>query len=577
MARVVGIDLGTTNSCISFMDGSEPRIIPNDRGNNLTPSVVAFMQNGDVLVGEAAKNQSVINRKRTILSVKRAMGSSRKFRVGHRDFSPVEISSYILKKLKIDAEIFLGMEVTGAVISVPAYFNERQRRATREAGRLASFEVKRIINEPTATALAYGLKGGRKVLIYDLGGGTFDITVLELVGNVINVLSTMGNNHLGGVDFDNLLLQKVLEQFHDEREFESPLTEEHDPMLFQMLKEETEKAKIELSSRESAAIAIPFIQSRSKLQHITCQLRRKDFENLISELVEQTLELTERAIKDAGLTVGSIDTYILSGGSSRIPLIKKKLASLLGAEKGLATDSLPAGGRKQQVRIRTNPDESVAMGAALQGALIHGEKKGIILKDITPLALGVEVDGGGFIPLIKRNSPVPSSAQRNFTTIADNQRSVEVHILQGNSPRAKLNNSLGSFLLSGIRGISKGKPRIKVAFNLDADGILQVTALDPDTNLKQSLLLFQENEQKGEQQDSSFSQIADLKNRIKSLIDSICSFPGLVGDKIFAVEIDEITARAKQALITGSSVELNESRIALEMINKYIEVEYERV
>ncbi|HEB11104.1 MAG TPA: molecular chaperone DnaK, partial [Spirochaetales bacterium] len=300
MARVVGIDLGTTNSCVSFMDGSEPRIIPNDRGNNLTPSVVAFTQSGDILVGEAAKNQAVLNRERTIMSVKRAMGSHRKFRVDHRDFSPVDISSYILKKLKRDAEAFLGMEVHGAVISVPAYFNERQRRATREAGRLAGFEVKRIINEPTATALAYGLQSETRVLIYDLGGGTFDITVLAREGNALKVLSTRGNNNLGGMDFDNLLLQKVLKQLYDERGFAPSLLAGQDLMFLQMLKQETEKAKIELSSRECTTIAIPFVQSGVKLNHISCQLRRRDFEALISDLVDQTLELTMRAIKDAG-------------------------------------------------------------------------------------------------------------------------------------------------------------------------------------------------------------------------------------------------------------------------------------
>jgi molecular chaperone DnaK len=564
------------------MDGSEPRIIPNNRGNNLTPSVVSFTQSGDILVGEAAKNQAVINRKRTILSVKRAMGSDRKFRMDHRDFSPVDISSYILKKLKRDAEVFLGMEVHGAVISVPAYFNERQRRATKEAGRLAGFEVKRLINEPTATALAYGLQSERNVLIYDLGGGTFDITVLAREGNALNVLSTRGNNNLGGMDFDNLLLQKVLKQFYDESGFAPSLVEGKDLMFLQMLKEETEKAKIELSGRECATIAIPFVQSGDQLKHISCQLRRRDFEALISDLVDQTLELTMRAIKDAGLTIRSIDTYILSGGSSRIPLIKNRLASLLGAEKGLAADSLPAGGQKRQVRIRSNPDESVAMGAALQSALINGESKTIILKDVTPLALGVEVDGGSFIPLIKRNSPVPVSAKKNFTTIADNQRSVEVHILQGNSPKAIRNHSLGSFLLSGIREVGKGKPRIEVSFNMDVDGILQVTAHDPDTGSEKSVVLAQGNEQDYDQQGNPFSTITGLKKRINFLIRRISCLTGLAGDRIFAVEIKEITNRANQALISGSSVELSECRIALErilgdleIISKYLETESE--
>lgn len=582
MARVVGIDLGTTNSCVSFMDGSEPRIIPNDRGNNLTPSVVAFTQSGDILVGEAAKNQAVLNRERTIISVKRAMGSDRKFRVDHRDFSPVDISSYILKKLKRDAEAFLGMEVHGAVISVPAYFNERQRRATREAGRLAGFEVKRIINEPTATALAYGLQSEMRVLVYDLGGGTFDITVLAREGNALKVLSTRGNNNLGGMDFDNLLLQKVLKQLYDERGFAPSLLAGQDLMFLQMLKQETEKAKIELSSRECTTIAIPFVQSGVKLNHISCQLRRRDFEALISDLVDQTLELTMRAIKDAGLTVRSIDTYILSGGSSRIPLIKTRLASLLGAEKGLAADSLPAGGQKRQIRIRTNPDESVAMGAALQGALINGKSKTLILKDITPLALGIEVDGGSFIPLIKRNSPVPVSVKRDFTTIANNQTSVEVHILQGNSPKAIRNHSLGRFLLSGIREVGKGKPRIEVSFEMDVDGILQVTAHDPDTGSEESVVLAQGNEQGCDQQDNSFSAITDLKKRINFSIHRISRLIGLSRDRIFAVEIKEITARANQALLSGSSVELNKCRIALEkilgdleMISKYLETESE--
>lgn len=580
LGKVVGIDLGTTNSCVSFMDGSEPHIIPNDRGNNLTPSVVAFAQSGDILVGEAAKNQAVINRERTILSVKRAMGSDRKYRVDRMDFSPIDISSYILKKLKKDAEAFLGMEAPGAVISVPAYFNERQRRATREAGRLAGFEVKRIINEPTATALAYGLQSEKNVLIYDLGGGTFDITVLARKGNTLKVLSTRGNNNLGGMDFDNLLLQKILKQFYDERGFDPSLLEGQDLMFLQMLKEETEKAKIELSSHEYATITIPFAQSEDQLKHISCQLRRKDFEALISDLVDQTLELTMRAITDAGLTVRSIDTYILSGGSSRIPLIKNRLASLLGAEKRLAADNLCAGGQQRRVRIRMNSDESVAMGAALQGALINGESKNISLKDITPLALGVEVNGGRFIPLIKRNSPVPVSSRRNFTTIADNQTLVEVHILQGNSPKAIRNHSLGRFMLSGIREAGKGKPRIEVFFNMDVDGILQVTAHDPDTGSEKSVVLTQGNEQSCDQQDNPLFAIVGLKNRMNFLIHRISCFMGSSSDRIFTMEIKEITARANQTLVSGSSEELNECRIALErilgdleVINKYLETE----
>jgi molecular chaperone DnaK len=549
MGKNVGIDFGTTNSAIAFMDGDVPKIIPNDRGNRITPSVVAFSPEGEVMVGEAAKNQAVVNAERTVLAVKRQMGENRSFTIGNHLYSPEELASYILKKLKTDAEQYLGQVVENAVITVPAYFTENQRRAIKKAGSLAGLTVKKIINEPTAAALAYGYgkDDSSTILVYDLGGGTFDVTCLKKEGGVFNVKASSGNNTLGGIDFDDRILQKVVKRFNKESNSDC----KSDPMLMQQLKEQVERAKIEISSRETTLIALPFIGGQGKPVHLTYELRREDFSTLINDLVFTTLECTRKTLKEAGLTTEDLDTLILAGGSSRIPLIQSSL------EKELSL--IP--------EHRVNPDEIVALGAAVQASLIEEKNEKVVLNDVTPFSLGVEIEKGKYMRVLRKNTRIPAQEKMVFTTIADNQASVEIHVLQGEKKTALENVSLGRFLLSGIRKGKKGEPHIEVQFSIDSDGILNVTARDKDTRVEQKVTIAgSENE---DNPGNIGSDEQALKERLASLLSRIDSMVGRAGpavDMAFREEIDEIRGKTKKAIKDNNRSSMRECQIALETL-----------
>lgn len=473
LGRVVGIDFGTTYSAIAFMEGNKPEIIPNKRGRRVTPSVVAFSKSGEILIGEPAKNQAILNPERTISSIKRYMGSDYRVEIEGRVFRPQDIAALIIRKLKEDAEEFLGESIKEAVITVPAYFSDAQRQATKEAGELAGLKVLRIINEPTAAALAYGLGKGNydkelKILVFDLGGGTFDVSILEIAEGVFEVKATSGDNRLGGDDFDERIIEYLIERFKKE----TGIDLSGDRMALQKLKEESERAKIELSEVYETEINIPFIAADEQgPKHLSCVLKRDLFEGFIKDLVDRVEEPVLRALDDAKLSPKDIDQILLVGGSTRVPLVQRKVKELLGKE--------PLRG--------VNPDECVALGAAIQAGMIKGEVTGIVLVDVTPLSLGVETVGGIFTKIIERNTPIPTSASRIFTTVSDNQSTVEIHVLQGERPLAEENISLGRFQLSGIRPAPKGVPRIEVTFSIDVNGIVHVKAKDLDTGKEQKI------------------------------------------------------------------------------------------
>lgn len=520
MEKILGIDLGTTNSVMAILEHSEPVVIPNNRGDRLMASVVAYTKNEEILVGKSAKNQSIVNSDRTIASIKRKMGTQDSITIGNKTLTPQEISAKILGKLKEDAEGYYGEEIKKAVITVPAYFNDNQRQATKDAGRLAGLEVVRIINEPTAAALAYGFNSNDEkiVLVYDLGGGTFDVSILEIGSGVFEVKATCGNNNLGGDDFDNALLELILNQYQENE----GINLRDDKMALQKLKDEVEKVKIELSESNEAEINIPFISADEKgPKHLNIPIKRNDFEDLISDYIEETIRLTDKAIKDAGLTNEDIDNVILVGGSTRIPMVQKQVSELLG----------------KPITKGINPDEVVALGASIQAAIIKGEATGIVLVDVTPLSLGIEIEGGIFIPIIERNTTIPVTANKLFTTIADNQKSVEIHVLQGERTKCSENISLGRFHLNGIRRAKKGEPRIEVTFSIDVDGIVSVSARDLDTNANQEITI------------TNSTNLTE--ERIKELIE----------DAKKNKETDEkyIKIQKKQALIEQKSVLLKEN------------------
>lgn len=473
MEKILGIDLGTTNSVMAILDHDEPIVIPNKRGDRLTPSVVAFTKNNETLVGKAAKNQAIINSDRTISSIKRDMGSARQIEIGNKKYSPQEISALILSELKKDAEEYLGDTINKAVITVPAYFNDNQRQATKDAGKIAGLEVMRIINEPTAASLFNGLNDSEEqnVLVYDLGGGTFDVSILEIAEGVFQVKATCGNNKLGGDDFDEALLKLILHRYKEEEGIDLS----NDKMAIQKLREEVEKAKIELSEVNMVEINIPFISAdQSGPKHLNLSIKRSDFEELIDEYIEETINLTKKAVEDADLAINDISKVLLVGGSTRIPKVQFEVAKLLGDEKVLKN---------------FNPDEIVALGAAIQAGIIAGEKKGVVLVDVTPLSLGIEIEGGIFTPIIERNTSIPTTQTKLFTTVANNQKSVEIHVLQGERTRACENISLGKFQLNGIRNAEKGEPRIEVTFGVDVDGIVNVSAKDLDTDAEHHITI----------------------------------------------------------------------------------------
>ena len=546
MGKIIGIDLGTTNSCVAVMEGGNPTVITNSEGSRTTPSVVAFLKDGERIVGQVAKRQAVTNADRTIISIKREMGTNYKVNIDDKAYTPQEISAMVLSKLKADAESYLGETVTQAVITVPAYFNDSQRQATKDAGKIAGLEVLRIINEPTAAALAYGMSDkDQTILVYDLGGGTFDVSILEIGDGVFEVLSTNGDTRLGGDDFDNRIMQYLVQEFKKTDGVDLST----DKVAMQRLKEAAEKSKIELSTMTTSSINLPFITAdQTGPKHMDITLTKAKFDELTSDLVDKTITCIRNAMRDANVTPSDISEVLLVGGSSRIPAVQEAVKKEMGKEphKGI------------------NPDECVAVGAARQAAVLGGEETGVLLLDVTPLSLGIETMGGVFTKLIERNTTIPASKSQIFSTAADGQTSVEVHVLQGEREMAQYNKTLGRFNLTGIAPAPRGVPQIEVTFDIDANGIVKVSAKDLGTGNEQNITItassnlsdedieraVQEAEKYAEE-DKKRKEEVEIRNNAETLVYQSEKALGELGDKVDAAETEAVKAeieKVKEAL-----------------------------
>ena len=564
MGKIIGIDLGTTNSCVAVYEGGEPIVITNPEGARTTPSVVAFSKTGERMVGQVAKRQAITNPDRTVMSIKREMGSAHKVTIDGKSYTPQEISAMILQKLKADAEAFLGTPVTQAVITVPAYFSDAQRQATKDAGKIAGLEVLRIINEPTAAALAYGLdkEVNQKIMVYDLGGGTFDVSLLEIGDSVFEVLATAGNNRLGGDDFDKRIIDWIAEEFMKEN---SGIDLRKDKMALQRLKDAAEKAKIELSGMTTANINLPFITADATgPKHFEATLTRAEFDDLTKDLVEATMGPTKRVLSDAGLTPAQVDKVLLVGGSTRIPAVQAAVKNFTGKEpfKGI------------------NPDECVAIGAAVQGGVLGGDVKDMILLDVTPLSLGIETLGGVFNKIVERNTTIPVSKSQVYSTAADGQTQVEIHVLQGEREMAAGNTTLGRFVLDGIAPAPRGIPQIEVTFDIDANGIVNVSAKDKGTGKEQHITITSstnmskedidkavKDAEKYAEEDKKQKEAVEVKNKAETIILQSEKTLSDIGDKLPESDKTEVKAaveKLKETCKNGSTEQIKEDTDALE-------------